>query len=675
MADAHIIIGNTASLAKDKKRHNWMLYVRGATQYVESVTIRLHPTFKNPVRTCEEAPFEFKSRGWGTFDIIVLVKWKDGSTLRTTWELQLDSPDASTQIPVPPNVQHPVSEREPLLAAPATGVSAATLAAAAAPLEAATVEEKGSDVELVDMLGDRGFAGVDAEEVELAEPAILNSTAAAAPADFDTPGEPPPLLRDTSVGSSDDDPSRATICQRLRETPFQKHDDALFMHGRGYSGPRRAPKVLWRSGKPPRKDHECPKWLTASEFQDVPEVATAKVKELATLMRLSRKTVAYTGAGISASVIGQAALSGQNKVGWKTDTRAAPPTFTHHALGFLGREGLLHGWVQQNHDGLPQKAGFPQERINEIHGSWFDPSNPVVKYSGTLHDRSYPWMREDADTADLCLVLGTSLGGLNADQVATKTAERTLLLPAPPPGVLAPGAWIMRGRRKGLVTAVTEANLEVRFRVSGGDSDDEDSEEEDDRLLDPVTVRNDDRLFKLVPSAAGGLGTVIMNLQQTAQDGKMTLRLFGKSDEIMQMLLPDLGFSLSIVRPPVWPRVSRALVPYDASGRRLTLPGKRMWLDLSKGQNVRITPGHNIQGAKQPQYMHIGAKKPVTIKGESRAPGVGLGTVVRRNDETCSFMLQIEGVQMRLGIWWLESAMRGGVDVLPIVNTEPRYED
>ena len=40
----------------------------------------------------------------------------------------------------------------------------------------------------------------------------------------------------------------------------------------------------------------------------------------------------------------------------------------------------------------------------------------VVKYSGTLHDRSYPWMREDADTADLCLVLGTSLGGLNADQ-------------------------------------------------------------------------------------------------------------------------------------------------------------------------------------------------------------------------------------------------------------------
>ena len=112
----------------------------------------------------------------------------------------------------------------------------------------------------------------------------------------------------------------------------------------------------------------------------------------------------------------------------------------------LWRHDLLHHWVQQNHDGLPQKvrckgtkfmsvlmikpakwwqsmssrdktrwlligslmfllnpdsdwpeernihcipllsrallsyrqAGYPQEALNEIHGSWFDPSNPVA---------------------------------------------------------------------------------------------------------------------------------------------------------------------------------------------------------------------------------------------------------------------------------------------------------
>lgn len=451
------------------------------------------------------------------------------------------------------------------------------------------------------------------------------------------------------------------------------------MHGRAYEGPLQKPKVSWKSDKPPRKDHACPKWLTATEFQDHPEVTAAKVQQLACLIRSSRKTVAYTGAGISASVIGQAALSGQNKVGWKDNTRAAPPTFTHHALGFLGREGFVHGWVQQNHDGLPQKAGFPQERINEIHGSWYDPSNPVVKYSGSLHSRSYPWMREDAQTADLCLVLGTSLGGLNADQVAISTAERSSYPPAPPVGVLAPGAWV-RARPpgkaavyKGLVIAANDEMFQVRFRGTSTDSDD-DSEEEDEALADAITLSRDHPV-ELLPPVSGGLGTVMINLQQTAHDGKMTLRLFGKSDEIMRLLLPELGFNLQIVKPPVWPTVSRALVPYDADGRRLQGAGKRMWLDLRRGQEVRITSGHNIQGAKQPQYMHIGAQRAITVKGETRQPGPGNGVVVSRSDDTWSFVLRIEGVQMRLGVWWLESAMRGGVEVLPLVNRKPTFED
>ena len=55
----------------------------------------------------------------------------------------------------------------------------------------------------------------------------------------------------------------------------------------------------------------------------------------------------------------------------------------------------------------------------------YDPSNPVVKYSGSLKEDCYPNMRKDADSADLVLVIGTTLGGLNADQVATKPAERS----------------------------------------------------------------------------------------------------------------------------------------------------------------------------------------------------------------------------------------------------------
>merc|ERR1712216_1096849 len=160
--------------------------------------------------------------------------------------------------------------------------------------------------------------------------------------------------------------------------------------------------------------------------------------------------------------VGQAARSGTFKQGWTGAGKSAPPTPTHYALGLLGRENLVHSWVQQNHDGLPQKAGCPQEKINEIHGSWYDPGNPVVKYSGSLHENAFPWMQDDANTADLVLVLGTSLGGLNADQVATNAAERSC-------------------------------------------------------------------------EHEGALGTVIFNLQQTEQDGIMTLRLSGKSDNLLRV--------------------------------------------------------------------------------------------------------------------------------------------
>jgi len=217
-------------------------------------------------------------------------------------------------------------------------------------------------------------------------------------------------------------------------------------------------------------------------------------------------------------------------------------------------------------------------------------------------------MFEDAETADLVIVLGTSLGGLNADQVANSAAWRS--------------------------------------------------------------------------QSGSALGTVCINLQQTPEDGTMSLRLFGRSDDLLRSLLRELGLNSTAAKAPKWPKLDRVLVPYDADGRRIR-DGPKMWLDLNAGQNVRITPGHNIQGAKQPMYMHIGATESdacqhnapnnPAIKG--RRPGPGLGKVIRRDEESAGFQLEIEGATMWLGLWWLESAMRGGVDVLPIVNQNPTFED
>jgi len=442
----------------------------------------------------------------------------------------------------------------------------------------------------------------------------------------DTPEEPPsPALQSArhTAGfgvpvESRELPSPSTAVERTAITAklaedFRKHGneflspaDPLFMHGWAYTGKSKKPNVLWASDKKPRKDHDAPDWLTASEFQDREDVMDAKVKQLAQLMRLSRHTCVYSGAGISASAVGQAALSGTNKVGWLSKTEAQP-TLTHHTLAALGRTGWVHGWVQQNHDGLPQKAGFPQECINEVHGSWYDPSNPVVKYSGSLKDHECEWMERETLEADLVLVMGTSLGGLFADQVATECAMRA-----------------MRG---------------------------------------------------------ASLGAVLINLQQTPEDGKMSLKISGKSDDVLVRLLAELGLPVlpKTPRPVQFPPIECCLVPYDMEGRRLPAGSQkpRMWLDLRAGAKVKLSKAHNIQNAKQPMFMHIGSKAGQKFKGKSieragKCPGEG--AVVRREDATASFKLNIEAAPMRLGIWWLEAAARGGPAMLPVVNSKPVFE-
>ena len=90
----------------------------------------------------------------------------------------------------------------------------------------------------------------------------------------------------------------------------------------------------------------------------------------------------------------------------------------HHALAALGRKKLVKHWLQQNHDRLAQKAGCPQERLNEIHGAWGDDYNPVVQMDGGLRPDLEAWLRETEATADFCLAIGTSLCGMNADGVA-----------------------------------------------------------------------------------------------------------------------------------------------------------------------------------------------------------------------------------------------------------------
>ena len=51
----------------------------------------------------------------------------------------------------------------------------------------------------------------------------------------------------------------------------------------------------------PRTDSEGPHWLTATEYSDSEEVTRDKVERLSQLLRTSRRTIIYSGAGISSA--------------------------------------------------------------------------------------------------------------------------------------------------------------------------------------------------------------------------------------------------------------------------------------------------------------------------------------------------------------------------------------
>ena len=166
----------------------------------------------------------------------------------------------------------------------------------------------------------------------------------------------------------------------------------------------------------------CSEKIMAHEYLDDEETLADKVKVLADLVRRSSQLVAFTGAGIStaagiddyATKAKGASVTAAGKPLVK-DWKLAMPTLAHRCLVAMHDAGHLKHWVQQNHDSLPQKAGYPQHKLNEIHGSLHDPANPVVPYEGSLRDDLFEWLHEWQERADLVLALGTSLSGFNVE--------------------------------------------------------------------------------------------------------------------------------------------------------------------------------------------------------------------------------------------------------------------
>eukprot|EP00727_Mastigamoeba_balamuthi_P001049 m51a1_g10941 hypothetical protein (1339) ;mRNA; f:178994-185324 len=330
------------------------------------------------------------------------------------------------------------------------------------------------------------------------------------------------------------------------------------------------PALVSECSKPARADQGNTR--PSHEFCDSDAVLRAKVKVVADLMTKAKKCVAYCGAGLStASGIADYATNPEHTISTAT-TRVnnpydAKPTRAHGVLAALHRAGFVAECVQQNHDGLPQKAGFPQEAVNEIHGSWYDPSNPVVQFNGSLRSDLFHWLCETESTFDMCLCLGTSLSHMNADRVPTTIANKY------------------------------KRNI--------------------------------------------GLGTVIINLQQTLLDEVSTVRIWGKLDDVFVLLAEELHLGdVSPVRP-VAPEGEVFHVPYNARGKRDE--SVRMQLDLREDAELEVVHKGAINFGK-------------------------IGKVVGRTPEG-DIMISFNTLRpLVLGSWWTICATAGSIKQLPVVN-------
>lgn len=363
---------------------------------------------------------------------------------------------------------------------------------------------------------------------------------------------------------------------------------------------------LW---EPPRKVVHCdlearPGYITkqAHEYEDTPHVMQQKILLLAQLVRRSEKCLVYTGAGISTSSgINDYATRGQHtqmNIPRLRSPLEAQPTYAHRSLAAMYRAGMIHQWVQQNHDGLPQKAGFPQHIINEIHGAWYDPSNPVVPMSGSLRSDLFSSMIEWENHADLCLSMGTSMCGMNADRVFTTVANKG--------------------------------------------------------------------------KAGSSIGGVIVNSQQTQFDSLSCLRIFGKIDTVMKLLMDELDLTTQPMTESYRPDVAREkikqddvfIIPYNRNGHRISTDSSflRPWnqkqsgtshltlLDLREGSVVRLVSG--------PYEGDTGEVLGKNREGHYR---IQFSHVVKASKTPRPF-------ERLLGSWWVEAAVKGTVDSIPVVN-------
>lgn len=285
------------------------------------------------------------------------------------------------------------------------------------------------------------------------------------------------------------------------------------------------------------------------EHFDPEDVVLEKVKLLAKWVKNSKHFTAFTGAGVSTSAgipdfrgpTGVWTLRAQGKEPTRSvSSLNAMPTVTHMSLVQLQNTGHLKYLISQNCDGLHRRSGMLPDKISELHGNsnlerciscnkeYLRDFRAVASYKHSVHDHK---------TGRTCVACGGDLHDTIINFSET--------LPKVP---------LKRG--------FENAGLSDLMLVLGSS----------------LTVSPANAMPEEVANGAGKK-LVIVNLQKTHLDSEAALVINAKTDQVMSLLMTELGLEI----PPFILR------------RRIKVDKKLNELELS-GIDVDGTPATIIQG-------------------------------------------------------------------------------